>query len=369
MINKLKLVLENGKTFIGTSFGYHPPHLEVLGEAVFNTGMTGYQEMFTDPSYYGQILTMTYPLIGNYGITKEDFESLRPAIFGLVVKEWCEYPNNFRTKYTVSQFLQEFKIPAICDIDTRELTKIIRNHGSMKAVLVSEETTSHKINQLLKNDLPTNHVEKVTNSTPYHYQGKGPRIILINFGFKAGILRALTERNCEVIILPATTTPEEIRKYHPDGILLSNGPGDPKNVPMAIEMVRTIQTEFPIMGICLGHQIFSLANGADTYKLKFGHRGSNHPIKDLELDKIFMSSQNHGYAVVTESIPKSNLEITQVNLNDNSIEGVRHKSLPSFSVQYHPEASCGPEDTAFLFDEFLKTVEKNKKRSTGVTYA
>ena len=356
-MSKAKLWLQDGTVFQGINFGYDLDQTHSFGEVVFNTSMVGYQEIITDPSYYGQILTMTYPLIGNYGISRDDFESLRPVIKGLVVKNFCEFPNHYKKKSTIVEFLNEFKIPAISEIDTRMLTKLLRTKGNMKGIITNDRMSKEQAQELLKENLPTDHVRQVSTKTPFHYQNKGPRIILLDFGFKAAILRHLTERNCEVIVLPFNATPAEIRKYHPDGILLSNGPGDPKDVPEAIETVRIVQDEFPLMGICLGHQIFALANGLETYKMSFGHRGGNHPIKDMISGQTYLTSQNHGYAVQNNSSPNSHLEVTQINLNDNTVEGLRHKTRPAFSVQYHPEAASGPQDTTYLFDQFLNLIQ------------
>jgi carbamoyl-phosphate synthase small subunit len=356
-MNKAKLWLQDGTVFQGYNFGYELTNHYSFGEVVFNTSMVGYQEIITDPSYYGQILTMTYPLIGNYGISRDDFESLRPMIKGLIVKNFCEFPSHFKKKSTIVEFLNEFKIPALSEIDTRKLTKLLRLKGNMKGVVTRDNISKEEAIELLNQSLPTDHVRQVSTKTPFHYQNKGPRIILIDFGFKAAILRHLTERNCEVIVLPFNVTPAEIRKYHPDGVLLSNGPGDPKDVPEAIETVRIIQNEYPLMGICLGHQIFALANGFETYKMTFGHRGGNHPVKDLQTGRTFLTSQNHGYAVNFNSNPSSSLDVTQINLNDNTVEGLKHKTRPAFSVQYHPEAASGPQDTSYLFDQFLHLIQ------------
>ncbi|MFZ4712256.1 MAG: glutamine-hydrolyzing carbamoyl-phosphate synthase small subunit [Bacteriovoracaceae bacterium] len=365
-MRKCKLWLADGTVFAGTSFGHDLTLNHSFGEVVFNTSMVGYQEIMTDPSYYGQILTMTYPMIGNYGISREDFESLKPVIKGMVVREYCEEPSNFRQKGSLAHFLKEFKIPAISGIDTRKLTKILRSKGNMKGVLTNETVSIDEAKEYLKMELPRDQVKQVSTKTPFHYQNHGERIVMLDFGFKAAILRHLTERNCEVIVLPYNATPADVRKYHPDGILLSNGPGDPKDVAEAIQTVKTLQAEYPIMGICLGHQIFALANGADTYKMTYGHRGANHPVKDLFTGKTYLTSQNHGYAVDQDSMLRTELETTQINLNDSTIEGIRHKHLPSFSVQYHPEAAAGPQDTAFLFDQFLTTVKNHKNNTRGL---
>jgi carbamoyl-phosphate synthase small subunit len=355
-MKKIKLVLQNGKEYTGESFGYDLEQNFSLGELVFNTSMTGYQEIISDPSYCDQIVTMTYPLIGNYGINKDDFESLSLALKGLVVRECPMEGSNWRSEYSLGELLKKFKIPAISGIDTREITKEIRNSGAMKAVLVPESYLSNEVEEILTKPLSTDQISRVSTKNPIHFSGRGQRIVLIDFGYKKNILRSLLNRNSDVVVVPWNSSFEVIKSYAPKGIVMSNGPGNPKDVPEVLPVIRELQNEFPMFSICMGHQLFALANGADTEKLKFGHRGANHPVKDLKTGKVFMSSQNHGYSVTTNSIEKSDLEITQININDESIEGLKHKRLPAFSVQYHPEACPGPEDTAWLFDDFIKTL-------------
>ncbi|MBL7663970.1 MAG: glutamine-hydrolyzing carbamoyl-phosphate synthase small subunit [Bacteriovoracaceae bacterium] len=357
---KLKLILADGTEFIGDSFGYHPTEESCLGEVVFNTSMTGYQEILSDPSYCDQMVVMTYPLIGNYGVNRDDFESLTPALKALIVREHCEEPNNWRNETKLSELLTHFKIPAIQGIDTRQLTRIIRMHGSMKAIIVSEKTDKSKYKELLAQNLGNDQIARVSTQKPAHHPGDGHRIVLVDYGYKKNILKSLLKRKCDVIVVPYNTSFEEITRYHPDGILLSNGPGDPKDIPETLETIRKIQERYPLFCICMGHQVFALANGADTEKMKFGHRGANHPVLDLKTEKVFITSQNHGYAVKSESIAKTHLEITQINLNDKTVEGLKHKKYPAFSVQYHPEANPGPDDTHWLFDEFLESVFKNE---------
>lgn len=358
---KIKLVLEDGTEFIGNSFGSYK---ESSGEIVFNTGMTGYQEILTDPSYCAQIVTMTYPMIGNYGINREDFESLKPFIHGFVVREHCEYPSNWRNERTVSEFLKEHDIPGIEGIDTRKLTKIIRKHGTMRAVLVplkSEEPVDEGfVDSKLKEALITDQVPRVSTKSKFSCPGKGYRIVLVDCGYKHGILHSLIAHNCDVTVVPYNVGLEEIEKISPDGILFSNGPGDPKDAIEAIELLKQVQGKYPIFGICMGHQLFALANGADTQKMKFGHRGCNHPVKDLSTGKVYLSSQNHGYTVTEDSIANTDLEVTHINVNDGSVEGLSHKNLPAFSVQFHPEALPGPEDTGFLFERFLLMIKNFK---------
>jgi len=355
---KRQLVLEDGTVFIGNAFG---SEIETVGEVVFTTGMTGYQETITDPSFCGQIVTLTYPLIGNYGVNREDFESINPAIKGLIVKEAATYPSNWRSDISIHEFLERKGIPGIEGIDTRKLTRIIRKYGTLKGAICSiKENPEEVIARLKQIELPTNQVKQVSTKNPYPSPGRGHKVVLVDFGSKHGILRELNNRDCDVTVVPYHTSAEEILSLHPDGVMLSNGPGDPKDVPEAIKMVRDLLGKVPLFGICLGHQLFALACGADTYKLKFGHRGANHPVKDLRTGKVVFTSQNHGYAVDETSIPYSDLEITQININDQTVEGLKHKKYSAFTVQYHPEASPGPEDSNQLFDEFLNEMNQWK---------
>ncbi|MBX4149911.1 carbamoyl phosphate synthase small subunit [Paenibacillus sp. Dod16] len=356
-----RLLLEDGTLFSGKSFG---ADAEMTGEVVFNTGITGYQEVLSDPSYCGQIVTMTYPLIGNYGITRDDFESIRPFVHGFVVRRHEPVPSNWRAEYSVDSLLKEYGIPGISEIDTRMLTRIIRHYGTMKGIL----TTSNKPVEELKEMLGDTTIAELRNqvaktSTPQMFTSPGSkeRIVLVDFGAKSGILRELTSRGCDVMVVPHDTTADEIRRLHPDGIQLSNGPGDPKDVPYAVDMVKELLGEYPIFGICLGHQLFALAAGADTEKLKFGHRGGNHPVKELASGRCYITSQNHGYTVNEESIKGTDLEVTHINNNDKTIEGLKHTKFPAFSVQYHPEAAPGPHDSSYLFDQFLEMIRDHKQ--------
>lgn len=355
-MKKIKLVLETGEEYIGESIGYDIDNIFSLGELVFNTSMTGYQEILSDPSYCDQIVVMTYPLIGNYGVNKDDFESLTPALKGFVVRECATEASNWRNEYSLRELLKRFKIPGIAGIDTRELTKKIREKGVMKAVLVPENYPSHNIQIVMDRPLDTDQIARVSTKSPIHFPGEGKRVILMDFGYKKNILRSLIKRNCDVVVVPWNADIDLIESYRPQGIVMSNGPGNPKDIPDVLPVIRHLQKKYPMFSICMGHQLFALANGADTEKLKFGHRGGNHPVKDLRLGKVFMTSQNHGYAVTPESVNNTELEVTQININDNTVEGLKHKTLPAFSVQYHPEACPGPEDTAWLFDEFLKSI-------------
>ena len=354
-----RLLLEDGTLFTGRSFGAEGGS---VGEVVFNTGITGYQEVLSDPSYCGQIVTMTFPLIGNYGINRDDFESIRPYIHGFVVRRHEEVPSNWRAQYTLGHLLKEYGIVGISDIDTRMLTRILRQHGTMKGILTTGGERIEELQERLgATPLLRDQVARTSTKSVYASPGDKERIVLIDYGAKSGILRELTQRGCDVVVVPQDATADDIRKLKPDGIQLSNGPGDPKDVPHAVETIRELLGEFPLFGICLGHQLFALACGADTGKLKFGHRGGNHPVKELESGRCFITSQNHGYTVVEESIAGTELEVTHINNNDKTIEGLKHKRYPAFTVQYHPEAAPGPYDNSYLFDRFLQMIRDNKQ--------
>ncbi|QCS52197.1 carbamoyl phosphate synthase small subunit [Priestia flexa] len=354
-----QLILEDGTVFIGEGFG---SEREMTGEVVFNTGMTGYQEILSDPSYCAQIVTLTYPMIGNYGINRDDFESIEPAVHGLIVKEVCEVPSNFRSELSVDEFLKQKDIPGLAGIDTRKLTRKIRQHGALRGRVCGMDVNVEEVVTGLKNySLPTDSVKKVSTTNAYPSPGRGQKVVLVDYGMKHGILRELTARQCDVIVVPYNVTAEEVLRLNPDGIMLSNGPGDPKDVPGAIDMINGILGKVPLFGICLGHQLFSLACGADTEKMKFGHRGSNHPVKDLRTNKVALTSQNHGYTVREASLENTDLEVTHIALNDGTVEGVKHTKYPAFTVQYHPEASPGPEDANGLFNEFMELMKNNQK--------
>jgi len=355
---KAILALEDGTVFKGRSFGAEG---EVIGEIVFNTGMTGYQEVITDPSYYGQIVTMTYPLIGNYGINLDDMESERPQIRGMIVREVCRTPSNFRSDERLDDYLKRYKIMGIEGIDTRALTRIIREKGTMKGIITTDENFDfNKKIEEIKSYRIKNPVSRVTTREIKYFKGSGYRIALIDFGIKQNIIRSLLERNCEIYQFPASSTAEDILSINPDGIVLSNGPGDPKDCSREIEVIKSLLGKKPVFGICLGHQLIALAMGADTEKLKYGHRGCNHPVKDLEKDLTYITTQNHGYTVVESSIDTRRAVITHRNMNDGTIEGIRYKDMPVFSVQFHPEASPGPMETAYLFNKFMDVIRENK---------
>lgn len=351
------LILEDGTVFHGEAFGSEAAS---QGEVVFTTGMTGYQETLSDPSFYGQIVTLTYPLIGNYGINRDDFEGITPQIRGLVVRELAEQPSNWRSDTTLHDYLASQNIPGIEGIDTRKLTRIIRAKGAVRAILTEagvEVDVDKVVAELQATPFLTHHVQQVSPKAAYPSPGRGKRVVVLDFGMKHGILRELNKRDCDVLVVPYNTTAEQILAWHPDGIMLSNGPGNPAEVTEGIETVRNLIGKVPMFGICLGHQIFSLAAGAKSFKLPFGHRGGNHPVKNLLTGRTDLTSQNHGYAIDIESLKDTDLELTHVALNDGTCEGVRHKKYPIFTVQYHPEASPGPEDSNYLFDEFIEMME------------
>ncbi|MEQ6375262.1 glutamine-hydrolyzing carbamoyl-phosphate synthase small subunit [Bacillaceae bacterium S4-13-58] len=361
------LVLEDGTIFKGKAFG---ADTDQWGEVVFNTGMTGYQEILTDPSYCGQILTMTYPLIGNYGINHDDFESIEPAIHGLIVKEAAVYPSNWRSTETIDEYLKKKNIPGVYGVDTRKLTRLIRNSGTLRgAVTRNEVEIPSIIEELNRKERPKDLVKRVSIQKPYVIPDRGHRVVLVDFGAKHGILRELTKRGCHITVVPYNTTAEEILQLKPDGVLLSNGPGDPTDVIGATQTIQHLFGKLPIFGICLGHQLFALACGATTSKLTFGHRGSNHPVIELSTGRIDITAQNHGYTVDLDSLNNTQLELTHQSINDGTVEGLSHKLYPAFSVQYHPEASPGPEDSNPLFEKFITLISNAREKKGDIIHA
>ncbi len=355
------LVLANGVVVKGKGFGAEG---QVEGELVFNTSMAGYQEALTDPSYKHQIMMMTYPLIGNYGINEEDFESDKIHAEGLVIRELCESPGHSKSKKTLSEFLKEYNIPGICGVDTRFLTRKIRILGAMNGILKYpyEETEIDELIEKAKKLRNISELDLVSlvsiKKTKKYDKGYDKTVVLIDCGTKESIVRSLLERKINVIKVPAKTSPKEIRDYEPDGIIVSNGPGDPQRADYVIKTIEKLMPQnIPMFGICIGLQTIALACGAKTYKLKFGHRGANQPVKDLKTGRVHITSQNHGFAVDIESVKDANLEISHINLNDGSVEGIEHKEFPVRAVQYHPEANPGPRYNYYLFDEFVECIK------------
>jgi carbamoyl-phosphate synthase small subunit len=371
---KAKLVLEDGLTFDCYSFGAEG---EITGEIVFNTSMTGYQEILSDPSYCGQMIVMTYPLIGNYGVNTDDLESQKPHVKAFIVKELCSYPSNWRSNESLEVFLKRHNVLGIEGLDTRAITRHIRNCGAMRAIISTRDFNVPNLLDKVKHApsmVGANLVDEVTCQTSYTWdqsnlpdwqyrehieKSSNYKIAVYDFGVKRNILRKFIERGCSVHVVPARTTAEDILKMNPDGIFLSNGPGDPEAVDYVIPEIKKLMGKKPIFGICLGQQLAGIALGGHTYKLKFGHRGANHPVKNVRTGAIEITSQNHGFTVDPKSLDEKEVDLTHFNLYDGTLEGFRHKALPIFSVQYHPEASPGPHDSDYLFNQFLESIEKN----------
>lgn len=362
---KAFLILEDGTVFAGTHIGAEK---EIISEIVFNTSMAGYLEVLTDPSYAGQAVCMTYPLIGNYGVCLEDMESPHPCLDGFIVRELSRMPSNFRSDMSIQEFLDKYEVPGIAGIDTRALVKILREKGTMNGMITTrEDFVLEEILPKLKAYKPGKVVEKVSCREKYT-AGEGRRkVALVDYGTKSNIISCLTKRDCTVTVYPAWTTAEEILADKPDGIMLSNGPGDPKECGSIIEEVKKLyQSDVPIFAICLGHQLMALATGADTYKMKYGHRGANHPVKDLTTGQVYISSQNHGYVVNMEKLDEKVAKPAFVNVNDGTCEGVTYMGKNIFTVQFHPEACSGPLDSGFLFDRFMEMIDK---REGGMEHA
>lgn len=357
-VRRKKIVLEDGTSYVGEGFGSDCTR---VCEIVFNTSMVGYQEILSDPSYTDQAVVMTYPLIGNYGIADEDYETRVPTIGALIVREYNDLPSNFRYTKTLSEVMEEYKIPGISGLDTRKLTRSIRDLGSRRLVITDADVLTEQALALLRQTpVPHDAVARVSCKKRWYSKTADARfnVVAIDCGIKLNIIRCLNARGCNVTVMPYNTPATEVEKMKPDGIFLSNGPGDPQDVTPVIELVRQLRGKYPIFGICLGHQMISLACGAETYKLKFGHRGGNHPVKNLETGKIEITSQNHSYAVREESLAGTGLEVTHVNILDGTVEGVRDRKSRMFSVQYHPESAPGPQDSAYLFDRFIALMEE-----------
>lgn len=362
MEKERKIILEDGTVLQGKGFGSPS---EKMVELVFNTSMVGYQEILSDPSYTYQAVVMTYPLIGNYGMAKDDYETLKPSMSGLIVREYCDEPSNFRCTATLGQIMEKYDIAGLSGVDTRKLARHIRNFGSCKAIITDATTdTKEALDRLTAWELPRDAVSLVSTKTQYHsgkIEKESFHVVAIDCGMKANIVRELAKKGCRVTVVPWDTAASVIEEMKPDGVFISNGPGDPADVEATTKCIRQLIGKFPIFGICLGHQIISRAYGAKTYKLKFGHRGGNHPVKNLLTDQIEITSQNHSYAVDPESIQGTPLEVTHLNLLDNTIEGVRCDRDKVFSVQYHPESAPGPQDSNYLFDYFLNNMKQWKE--------
>jgi carbamoyl-phosphate synthase small subunit len=359
---KGRLVLEDGTVFHGEAFGATGMS---SGEVVFTTNMTGYQEVLTDPSYCGQIVTMTYPLIGNYGCNHSFSQSLSPWVKGFLVREACTHPSHSQSVQSIDEYLYENGIIGLSGIDTRALTRHLREAGVMKGVITTSEEAACDLAGVAHGADMGGLVKAVTTRRPYRIMGDGARVVVLDFGIKTGILKELTALDADVAVLPASTPLEVIEDMDPDGIFLSNGPGDPQDVGPVIQTVRSLLQNYPVFGICLGHQIIGLAMGGSTYKLKYGHRGGNHPVKDLTTGRTYITSQNHGYAIDEQSLAGTGLHVTHLNQNDGTVEGMAHESLPVFSVQYHPEGFPGPEDSRHLFLQFMEMMGRGVNAKTA----
>ena len=358
-----KIILEDGSEYLGYSFG---STTDRVCEIVFNTSMVGYQEIISDPSYTYQAVVMTYPIIGNYGITDDDFESKLISIGALIVRDYNDMPSNFRYTKTLSEVLLENNVPGIYGVDTRMITRSIRDFGSRRVLITDINTTIQEGLEIIRSTpVPTDAVSKVSCKKRWYSRTSNPKynVVAVDCGIKLNIIRSLNKCGCNVTVVPYDITAEEIEFMKPNGVFLSNGPGDPEDAKPVIETVKKLRGKYPIFGICLGHQIISLAYGAKTFKLKFGHRGGNHPVKNLLNGKIEITSQNHSYAVDVESVKNTPLSVTHINLLDNTVEGVECKEDNVFSVQYHPESAPGPQDSSYLFEQFINAMKEGNKNA------
>jgi carbamoyl-phosphate synthase small subunit len=352
------ILLADGSIYRGISFGATKTQ---VGELVFNTSMTGYQGILTDPSYKGQVINMTYPLIGNYGVSDVDYQSEKIHAFGLITRDITKYPSNRMSRMNIYEWLLSQDVPGVFNVDTRAITKKVRDEGTVKCVISTEDISKEEAKALMeKTELRTDYMRSVGVSDVTHFIGSGPKIAVLDLGIKRNIIESMTRRGCDVTLFPYTAAPEEIMASEPDGLFLSNGPGDPESCELGIKTAAALFGKLPTFGICMGHQVLALAVGGETYKLKFGHRGGNHGVLDKETGKSAITSQNHSFAVKAESVESKDMIITHINLNDGTVEGMRHKNLPVFSVQYHPEGSPGPNDSEYLFDRFLELIETEK---------
>lgn len=348
------LLLSDGSVFRGKAFGSEK---NAYGELCFTTAITGYQELLTDPSLLGQMVVMTFPMIGNYGINRYDYEALRPCVSALIVREWCEQPNNFRAEKNLDEYLKKYDIPGLYGIDTRRLTRHLRQHGVMKGCLISDDTDlTEALNRLNRENTAENQIEHASTKAPYEVPGQRKRVVLMDFGMKASILKSLNTMGYNITVVPYDYTEKQILELNPHGVLLSNGPADPLAVPQSLETIRHLLGRVPLFGICMGCQLLALAGGAKRNKMKFGHRG-NYPVKELATGRIYLTSQNHGYAIDENSLDGTDLEVTYRNVNDGSIEGIRHTLYPAIGVQFHPESAPGPQDAAAMFQMFDQMME------------
>lgn len=353
---KAVLALEDGTIFSGESIGVQGT---CIGEVVFSTGMTGYQELLTDPSFVGQLVALTYPMVGNYGVNSEDVESEKLHLKGFIVRELCDEPSNFRCQGTLNDYLKKNNIIGIQGIDTRALTIILRDKGTMNGIISTDPdfALENWIEKVKEHNL-VNPVEIVTSKEVKHYEGAGKRVAIIDYGLKKSILRCLQKRGCETYVFPANTSADDILAVDPDGIVLSNGPGNPKDCTSQVEVIKDLLGKKPILGICLGHLLAALANGANTTKLKYGHHGGNHPVKEVKQERTYITSQGHNYAVAYDSLDLNKAKVSHVNINDGTVEGIEYLDTPTFTVQFHPEASPGPDDTKFIFDRFIALMDE-----------